>query len=353
MDPQAAQYGQVLAQAVQAHELTKVAPWHSNPAKDAWPAEYWWERFRFAATQANWNWGTIQMNFYFALRDNAIKWYKSLARNNIINNIDDLERIFLGDFAQTANARAAITDVRISQGTDSVINYWAKVNHLMEELELSVPAYAAPATRALCLPTLAARAGAADVAALQALHLVSLQADHTLIAKAGYDRLMIPITRAIFIAGLNPKIQDEVVRQVSVTAREALDHAKKAEREFNLKSDKLVANVDEFQKHENDQDSVNYIRGRGSFRGRSRGSRTNRGGNRFSSAPSGPDKSNAMCFYCNKKGHWQRECHKRQRENGAMKGKSVHGTTGLEEPADMYSFLNPPEEEDTTVPKNW
>ena len=337
----------LMAQAVQQQELMKLPRWHNNPAKDAYKAEHWWIKFEFAAIQGQWNWEQIQANFFNAMFDRAVAWYQSLDGNYIINDIAALKDRYLSDFAQTANQRAAITDVRISQGADTVINYWSEVHRVMMELELSVTAYAPPANNAAALPTLHALAGAAGAAAVAAADNASLLTDHRLIEQAGYRRLKVPITRAIFIAGLNPQIQDEVVRQNPVTAVEALEFAKKAEKEFLLKNmqKKLVHNINRME-DEIDQtvyERVNAIRGRGGFRGRP-------GGRGRGSGRPAPDKSTTTCFYCNKKGHWQRECHKRQKENGSMKSKVVRDLTeeGAQE-AEAFSYMEDP----NMASENW
>lgn len=130
--------------------------------------------------------------------------------------------------------------------------------------------------------------------------------------------------RTYFIAGLNPKIQDEVLRQNPVTAVAALEIAKKAEKEFALRQGaekQLFLHEVTEEKETPVPVEINALRGRGrgSYRGAYHGSRGNRG-------TRGPDKTTTMCFYCNKTGHWQRECRKRLSENGAMKAKSVSET---------------------------
>ena len=350
--PQAALQGQMLAQAVAAHELQKIVPWHSNPSKDAYPAEHWWRKFRFAATAGAWNWIQVQSNFYNAMKDKALNWYESLPRHYVYHDIEELETIFLKAYGQTANSRTAITDIRVSQGSDSVINYWGDVNKIMDELELSVAPYVAPINKATALPVTNAVAGDLGAASVALLTAANVLTDHRNTELAGYNRLMIPITRAIFIAGLNPKIQDEVVRQNPGTAAEALDAAQKAEKEWLLKTANLVNELsltpDQAQQVMDRMvdNSVSAIRGRPSFRGRGRGGRFTRGGPPRSG---GPDKTASMCFYCNKKGHWQRECHKRQRENGALKAKSVHEQE-VDEDFDYSKLftMEPPQD-----PKNW
>ena len=170
--------GALMAQAVQQQELMKLPRWHNNPAKDAYKAEHWWMKFEFAAIQGQWNWAQIQANFFNAMFDKAVAWYQSIEFNYVINDIDALKNRFLSDFAQTANQRSAITDVRISQGSDTVINYWSEVHRIMMELELSVTPYVAPANNAAALPRLHARAGAAGADAVAAAHPATLLTDH-------------------------------------------------------------------------------------------------------------------------------------------------------------------------------
>ncbi|MGL6014349.1 MAG: hypothetical protein ACRC0J_23010 [Shewanella oncorhynchi] len=316
----AAQFGQQLAQALQNQEFTKLPFWHNDPKYDTFKAEDWWTRFEFAAEQGGWDWVRTQGNFMNCMRGNAIKWYKALSRFYVLMNRAELKERFLADFASTANNRASIADVKIQQGSDSVITFWGKLNQVYDDIELTVPAPVIPAAQDLLLVESAAQ-GAANLAHVNGLALAQLQADYRAIELRGYRRSMAPLFRAYFIAGLNPKIQDEVLRANPATPEAALEVAKRAEKDFLLKSNSLAVNeVDE--KEENDHEVDALRRGRphrGAYRGRGRGPRGHRGGQTRPST----DKSNSLCFYCNKKGHWQRECRKRISENGAMKSKAV------------------------------
>jgi len=323
MAQQAAQFGQQLALAIANQEYAKVPFWHNDPKFDTFKAEDWWSRFEFAAVQGGWDWLRIQGNFMNCMRGNAIKWYKALPRHFVINNINELRERFLADFASTANNRASIADVKIQQGSDSVIVFWGKLNQVYDDIELTVPPAVVPATQALMLPASRGH-NAANLAHVDGLDLAQLQADWSRIERQGYNRSMAPLFRAYFIAGLNPKIQDEVLRANPVTPRDALEVARRAEKDFLLKSNNLaITRIDAEQEEEEDQD-VEAIRkgktGRGGFRGRGRGPRGTRGGGQTRPPP---DKNNSVCFYCNKKGHWQRECRKRLSENGAIKTKGV------------------------------
>ena len=321
---QAAQFGQALAAGLVQQDLSKVPKWSNNPKYDHYRAEDWWKRFEFAATHGAWNWLQIQGNFYNAMADNALEWHEQLASNYVINNLNDLKERFLADFAETANSRASIADINIKQGDMSVLIFWGKVNRAVAQQDLSVILPPAPATRELAFPALAARDGAnaaSGIDALNAADFPTMMRDWNAIREGGMKVVRSSNLRTYFIAGLNPKIQDEVLRQNPDSAVAALEIAKKAEKEFALKQGaekQLFLHEIGEEKETSTPNEVNAIRGRGrgSHRGSYRGSRGGRGSR-------GPDKANSTCFYCNKTGHWQRECRKRLAENGTMKAKSV------------------------------
>lgn len=316
----AALFGQQLAEALQNQDFTKLPYWHNDPKYDFFKAEDWWSRFEFAAIQGQWLWPRIQGNFMNCMRGDAIIWYKALSRFYDLNDIAGLRNRFLSDFASTANNRASIADVKIQQGNDPVIKFWSKLNRVYDDIELTVAAPVIPATQALILASSGAH-NAANLAHVDALNLPQLQEDYRRIEALGYRRSMNPLFRAYFIAGLNPKIQDEVLRANPADPDAALEAAKRAEKDFLIKSHNLALNEVEDEAEVEAFRQGRPFRGRGvSFRSsRGRGFRGSRGGQTRSSV----DKNTSECFYCNKKGHWQRECRKRLSENGAVKTKGV------------------------------
>lgn len=346
----AAAFGAQLAQALQNQEFTKLPYWYNDPKYDTFKAEDWWSRFEFAAEQGQWNWERTKGNFMNCMRGIAVKWYKSLERFNPPQNRAALREKFLADYAATPNNRASIADVKIQQGNDSVINFWTKLHAVYDEIELTVPAVVVPDTQAACLTICAGADGGA--AQVNALNLQNLQNDYRRVEALGYRRGMAPLFRAYFIAGLNQKIQDEVLRQNPVTPEDALEVAKRAEKDFLLKEKGLtIQEVDEEDEEDYEVDAIRRRQGK-SFRGRARGQRGTRSA---TTRPGNLDKTNSMCFYCNKKGHWQRECRKRLSENGKTKAKTVHEVDQEDSLKPLINALHElhANEQPATASENW
>jgi hypothetical protein len=191
----------------------------------------------------------------------------------------------------------------------------------IDELELAVLPPQVPLVRAEILQGFDGAAAAAHIAGLD---LVTLQANWRRIELAGYMRFYQPVFRALFIDGLQPRIREEVVRRNPDTLTGAYEVALKIEAEHAQDKKVASANVLEVQNKEEAEevDAIGSYRGRGSgrsFRGRSQRGAYPSNGSRGAYSNTGA--RDAMCYYCEKKGHFQRDCFKRQRENGAMKGK--------------------------------
>lgn len=313
---------QALANAVQLQEQTRLPAWYGNPAKDAFAAEDWWDRFEYAHNAGGWNWDRTIGAFFQALKDNAIEWFKATRKHYVIGNIDELKTRFLAAYARGATSRTSIAHIKVVQPADKpVVWFWGKMQKAIDELELAVAQPEVPQARDQILQGFQA---AADVAHVNALDLATLQANWRRIELAGYNRFYQPVFRALFIDGLQPRIREEVVRRNPPTLIGAYEVALLIEAELALDKKVRSTNVLEVEKEDQNSEDVEAI---GTFKGKGHG-RSSRGrGQRGASSSNGSRE--AICYYCEKKGHFQRDCYKRQRENGAMKGrpkprKSVH-----------------------------
>lgn len=327
---------QILEQAMLRNELAKLPVWFGDPTKDAFRPEDWWRRFELAAVAANWNWGQIQAYFDQALRGPAILWYRYAIRQDPPANINDIKHMFLEDYGRTATARTSVAQLRITQKqNEKVRDYMARVQQAMDEIELSVPALPVPTIDQI-FPD---RPAVFDPPA-GAVALAYFQAQFARMTTLGYQRLYNPLFRNIFIDGLQPAIRDEVIRHNPPTLREAFTFAKQAERDFDLKSSLATAAIT------SQEETVNaFIR---------RPTKNNSG----NSAPNtnvpnrtrpNTNNPNVTCHYCEKKGHIQRDCFKRQREKGAYKQPPRRSVRELEEQDKVPEAAQPPE--DTTPPE--
>ena len=312
-----------LAAAVQLQDQTKMPAWYGNPAKDSYTAEDWWDRFEYAHQAAGWNWERTIGVFFQTLKDSALEWFKATKKHYAINDFATLKNVYLAAYARGATSRTSIAHIKVVQPADKpVVWFWGKMQKAIDELELAVLPPQVPLLRANILQGFAAAADAAHVAALD---LANLQENWRRIELEGYMRFYQPVFRALFIDGLQPRIREEVVRRNPDSLIGAYEIALKIEAEHAQDKKVASANVLEVQNKEEPAEEVDAIgsyRGRGSgrpFRGRGqRGSYPNNG-SRGSYPNTGARE--AICYYCEKKGHFQRDCFKRQRENGAMKGR--------------------------------
>jgi Retrotransposon gag protein/Zinc knuckle len=302
-----AQPHQLLQDAMQQNQLAKLPIWFGDPAKDAFRSEDWWQRFELAATAANWNWDQTRTFFMQALRGSALTWWNWLTKNTPVADINELRAAFLADYGRTAVARACVTQVKLLQkDKQSVRDFVCELQVKTDELELSVTP----------MPVLAAdqilQNRPAGVPAIDAAHLPWLREQFRRIYYLGFNAYKGPMIRNLLIDGFLPAIRDEVLRANPPTYLEAIQVAKQAERDLDLKSSITRSNghiqeleVDALNNHRR----FPPTRGTSSHRGRGRPApRTSQG-----------SRDVPTCYYCNKRGHVQKDCYKRQRENGAYK----------------------------------
>jgi hypothetical protein len=228
---------QILEQAMQRNELAKLPIWFGEPSKDAFRAEDWWARFEGAAAAAGWNWEQTSHYFMQALRGPALKWWTLVQKNYPPDDVDDLGRIFLQDYGQTAAARPSITHLRIVQKpTQLVRDYASDVQAAVDTLELSVPAMPV-----IPYPDLL-RNYPDGVAAIGVAHVQWLRGEINRHVMSGYNRFKQPIIRNFFIDGLLPHIRQEVIRQNPNTLVGAINAARQAEKNAALQQNLSKAN---------------------------------------------------------------------------------------------------------------
>lgn len=316
---------QLLEQAMLRNELAKLPVWFGDPAKDAFRPEDWWRRFELAAAAAGWNWQQIQAYFDQALRGPAIKWYRYVTRANPPANINDIKRLFLNDYGRTATARTSVAQLKVTQKPgEKVRDYNANVQQAMDEIELSVDPMPVPALDQIFV-------GLPNDVVIPDARLDYMRGQYTRIATLGYQRLYNTLFRNIFIDGLLTPIREEVIRRNPPTMDEAYEFAKQAERDLDLKSSlsshtpsQPLADVHAFTR---------------------RPARPPGGGSAPSNATRpkiGAPSPNVTCYYCNKRGHVQKDCFKRQREKGAYK---PGPRTSVKEVEETPSTSEEPEEQ--------
>jgi len=301
-----AQVGQAaLEQAMQRNELAKLPIWFGDATKDAFRPEDWWQRFELAALAANWNWAQIQTFFVQALRGSALNWWNWVRKNAPVGDIDALRTAFLNDYGRTAAARASITQLTTVQRPNQLVrDYCSDIQMKIDELELAVaPMPVLPADQILQQPP--------NDVVIPAAALPWLRAQYARIYQQGYNAFKQPLLRNLTIDGLIPAIRDEVLRANPATYDDTVLVAKQAEKDLSLKTSIAKTNG-----HSINSAEVNAFNRRRGPPPPQRGQPSNRGRPR---PQAGPPKDVPTCYYCNKRGHVQKECYKRQRENGAYK----------------------------------
>jgi len=325
---------QALEQAMQRNELAKLPIWFGDPAKDAFRPEDWWQRFELAAAAAAWNWDQIRTFFMQALRGNALTWWNWLSKNAPVADINGLRAAFLNDYGRTAVARASITQLKLLQKPKQLVrDYCSDLQVKIDELELAV------APRPVLNANQILQNRPAAVAAIAAAELPWLQAQYARIYDEGYNAFKQPFIRNLIIDGLLPPIRDEVLRANPATVLETITIAKQAEKDLELKSSisKTNGSVDELE-------DLNAIQNRRRQFPPPRGGTSNRGRPR---PPSQPSREVPTCYYCNKRGHVQKDCYKRQRENGAYKQPPKSSVHGVDQEQQPQQDLPPPNEPQT------
>jgi Zinc knuckle len=248
-----------------------------------------------------------------------------------VADIDTLKAAFLNDYGRTAVARASITQLKVFQQPNQLVrDYVGQIQIKIDELELAVTPMAPNLPANIILQNMPQ-----DVDLGAAGNLAWLQAQYRRIYQEGYNAFKQPLVRNLIIDGLLPSLRDEVLRANPADALDAINVAKQAEKDLELKSaisknghkiDELQ--IDAFDKRRRGPNPPS----RGGFANRNRGRSTTSSG-----------KEVPTCYYCNKRGHVQKDCFKRQRENGAYK-QPPKGSVHEVEDATTEQPQTPPEE---------
>ena len=328
---------------VHQNELGKL-PVFSGDGKDTFTAEQWIERIEAGRRAAGWNDEATVSYMYNALRGPTQQWYESLPRRRLYvddrANWDNIKADFLQIYATTKTTRTTTANLMVvQQPNERAGQFGCRVQVAVQDvITVNRPPVEVPA--ALHSPQLVALAGYAG------LDDAVKRADFDNKVEIGFELAADLIQRNVFLTGLNPKIRQLVLSHEPVTFLEARDHAIRYERQQeNPVKNIHISQVDEDELPEEEVneaqlekdfegmiEKINRFRskkGKPKFQVSQKngggGHKPNQGGN---SAPRDP---NVVCRYCNKKGHMQKNCFKRQRENGQMKDASGKPYRSLQE----------------------
>jgi Retrotransposon gag protein/Zinc knuckle len=315
-----------IEQALAAHERvrksTELPLFHGLKDKDTITAHDFIERFEVASRIANWvpvpaagqpiNYARKCEEFYMLLRGEASKWYLALghSRDFDYTNWPNLKAEFLKSHAPKYTARTAcmsFTDLAQRNG-ETVHAFYLRVMTAYRFLRETRPDQLFDLRAAIVdvdIDNVAARQLAHDNAVLAA-------------KREGIEDMGRYFTQQLFAAGLTEEVRIRIMDGVINDLAEAYERALTIEAVLKDKrgAKPIVSSIHRTYEEDEDEeilddedeellDSVNALRAK-------RGKKPIRG---FMSTKS---KLDVKCRYCKKLGHFQRDCLKRKRENGAM-----------------------------------
>ena len=302
-------------------------PLFSDTSKDQVTAEDFCERVKAAALAGQWDNKSTIGNVRLVLINHAAEWFKALEYTRP-EALDDLE-LFLKEFRKSFDKKEKPEDINrllkgLQQKADEPVERFKNrciVTLMKQESKL---------------PHLADPDDIQDPAIRQQVKIAQ---------KAARRQVLDNNLFHYFLGGLRPRIREKVLDKRVRTFDEAVDEALASETALDsgnnvVEKELPVLEMKQLQPKEG-QTSYEQVdafqagrRGRGQYRGRrgqngpargQRGPRGGRGGPRppwqrnNEAARTGKVIPTDQCAYCGVKGHWQRECRKRQSEGGQMK----------------------------------
>jgi len=305
-----------IAQALADHDRTKrstdIPLFYGQPGKDTIAARLLIVRINDAATIATWNEARKLLEFKMCLRDKAVGWFEGLAEDGVdVNDWDTVKTEFLETYEPKYSAKttcANFTD--LNQKSDESINdYTYRVQMAYKRLTDTKPA-----AMTTVRTTIAAGATEAEVKA------------------EGINDALKFIKHQLFLAGLKDGIRDKVLEAAKATFNESVKVARNLETIQNdhkrLNKINAIRNeMEEEKAKEIPWDSlsddqlaqlavIRFGRNRYNNNGNNNGNnnRNNQGNNR----PTQLRNPNTECRYCKKKGHLQKDCFSRKRDQAPM-----------------------------------
>jgi Retrotransposon gag protein len=315
---------QAFQQALVAHERirksTDLPLFHGDRTKDAIEPQDFLNRFETASQIANWvpapaagqppNEARKCQELFMLLRSTAAEWWKALELlpNFDMNVWDNIRTQFLITFAPRYTARTAclsFTDL-VQQPGENVSTFFLRVTKAYRLLKETRPPEMMDVTLPLC-----------DLDVDLPVRIAAANAHCRLVKEEGIEDMGRYVIQAMFTAGLQEELRIKTMEARLDSHAAAYQYALNLECIIKDKrgSKPLVTAVrledveGEYEEDDEDEElleqvnAIRFSRGKKPIRFASKG---NHG------------KVNISCRYCKKLGHFQRDCLKRKRENGAM-----------------------------------
>ena len=371
-DAQAQTQAQAVAAAEEAQrsvESSKLPLFHADPAKDQFTADQWMERFEMSRKAGQWNAAKTASYFYNSLRSFALRWYRGMEVTGVdTQDWDQVKYHFNRNYSTHSTSKLVITDFNdLKQGkNETVQRFFSRVADILYNYKDKMPVNDLMGP----IPETPEEFEEADAGWDELPNAVKRRVQER-ICKQNTALGIRYMGVQFFAAGLHADLQLEVIRTGTIDMNEAFDAAHKYETAVQNKEKAAAAKINELDAIiENDPDwsaevealkrnfqqrkmfnanngSAYQTRNGGSgntYNGNNYNNGNYSNGNGGSSNPtlSGAPKRNnpafgKTCHYCKKKNHFQADCHKRKRENGALvKVKEL----GEEDPA-LESIFKP------------
>ena len=307
-------------------DLAKFPLWTGNRDKDLFTAEQWIARVDGARRDGGWNDQRVMTHVLVSLRGDALLWFESLRRCEIdTTNFETFKRAFLTTYSEAKTARSVKLNLSdLSQKpNESVKQYHPRLVKILDDVEHFWPEqFATPRGFEATIP--------ADIRALAGWEAAGLnEAKNQLyqaLMRAGAQQGLNSLGLLIFKAGLPTRLSDELMKTAPARLWDAFEEAQSLEVLWNINSKKVVNAVNLAASGSDEPEVVedeiaaltaqlDALKKRKYFaqKGAQGGSYGNNKGN-----GKNPKWKDIQCHYCHKKGHPQRVCFKRKRENGAL-----------------------------------
>ena len=297
-------------------ELGKFPLWSGDKSKDQFTAEQWIRRIEAVAQDGAWQPARTMTHVLASLRGKALTWFESLARCNIdTNDFDAFKAAFLEAYSEVRTARTATFELMdLSQRPGEPVNeYHPRLIKILDTIEHFFPEnflrLAAPWPNEFT--NLGGFAAVADAVKNRLQQRLLRQG-----AKQGLNSVGL----LLFMAGLRPQLRDELMKDPPANLYAAFQKAQQLDRLYTEPAKKKVAAI-EATEGDDEEDVDRMVEALETKLEALKTRRAQFGSSKFGrSGPSSGNRNfkNLKCHYCDKKGHLQKNCFKRQRDNAPM-----------------------------------